>query len=85
MGPHTRERGARRPRRPHSSSTLLAKASLAALALAPLLPRSAQASPFTPVADSYVDESVREASQGRLSKVGRAVGRTPRLDSRGFQ
>lgn len=64
MAPHTREKGARRPRRPLSSPTLLAKASLAALALAPLLPGSAQASPFTPVADSYVDESAPTTNFG---------------------
>jgi uncharacterized repeat protein (TIGR01451 family) len=64
MGPHTRERRARRPRLPPSKSTLLAKTSLAVLALAPLLPESARATPFTPVADSHVDESAPTTNFG---------------------
>jgi uncharacterized repeat protein (TIGR01451 family) len=64
MGPHTGERGARRPRRAFGRSSLWARASLVALALAPLLPGSAQASPFTPIADSYVDEAAPTTNFG---------------------
>jgi uncharacterized repeat protein (TIGR01451 family) len=64
MGPPTSERGARRPRRAVGSSTPWARASVVALALAPLLPGSAQASPFTPIADSYVDEAAPTTNFG---------------------
>ncbi|HEV2907182.1 MAG TPA: right-handed parallel beta-helix repeat-containing protein [Actinomycetota bacterium] len=47
----------RRQGRAPSGLTLLAKGSLVALAVAPLLPGSAGATPITPVADSYIDES----------------------------